>query len=231
MYWALIITQFYPLCAATQLGYFKPLSNGQTDRRWARQPWFCDANSAGNPARSMAQTQSQAGTAGPIFEQSKPPGPWVRPSELPPILPTITRKVGEDCRPPTRVRNAYWSPQPSVCGGDTGGAEGPSVIKREVGCRPRTPPPRISRVFGPDRPPYSVCLRREGAADFPREACVSGLAATERPVPRQPGAELAIAAPSETKPRRSAGGRHGRLAARSPSPSPERPCPGPADKA
>lgn len=73
----------------------------------------------------MAQTQSQAGTAGPIFEQSKPPGPWVpdRP-ELPPILPTITRKVGEDCRPPTRVRNAYWSPQPSVCGGDT---EAPKV--------------------------------------------------------------------------------------------------------
>ncbi|XDA74391.1 hypothetical protein R6Z07F_004614 [Ovis aries] len=54
----------------------------------------------------------------------------------------------------------------------------------------------------PDRPPYSVCLRREGAADFPRGSVRLRPAATERPVPRQPGAELAIAAPSETKPRR-----------------------------
>ncbi|MXQ85957.1 hypothetical protein E5288_WYG010115 [Bos mutus] len=73
----------------------------------------------------MAQTQSQAGTAGLIFEQNKPPGPCVpdRP-ELPPILPAITRKVGEDCRPPTRVGNAYRSPQPSLRGGDT---EAPKV--------------------------------------------------------------------------------------------------------
>lgn len=58
----------------------------------------------------MAQTQSGAGTASPIYGQSKPPGPWVpdRPEPLP-ILPAITRKVGAVFRP--------RSPQPSLRGG------------------------------------------------------------------------------------------------------------------
>lgn len=84
-----------------------------------------------------------------------------------------------------------------------GGAEGPSVIKREVGCRPRTPPPRISRVFGPTgRPTVSASVEKE-LPIFRGEACVSGPPTPNAPYHGSPaGAELAIAAPSETKTRR-----------------------------
>lgn len=117
MYLALIITQFYSSLSCVQAArVFKATIERAGDGPGS--PGSVDANAAGNPARSMAQTQSGAGTAGPDLRKIKPPGPWVpdRP-ELPPILPAITSKVGEVFRPPTRGGNAPRSPQPSLRGG------------------------------------------------------------------------------------------------------------------
>ena len=79
----------------------------------------------------------------------------------------------------------------------------------------------------PERPPFGICLRRDGAAGFPRRSVRPG-----RPALRQPGAELAIAAQGRPRDKGPpvAGGRRGRLAARSPPRARSAPCPGPADR-
>lgn len=83
-----------------------------------------------------------------------------------------------------------------------------------------------------ERPPFGIRLRRDGAAGFPRRSVRPGPSATGRAAPRQLGSELAIAAQGRPRDKGppAAGGRRGRLAARSPPRARSAPCPGPADR-
>lgn len=67
-----------------------------------------------------------------------------------------------------------------------GGAHGSGVIKREIGCRPRIPQPRLCQSLRLQRPPFHVCLRGGRVAAFPRQSVRRAPAVPGRPARLQP---------------------------------------------
>lgn len=207
--------------------YLKPLSSGA--RGGPGSPGSVDANAAGNPERSMAQTQSGAGTAGPDLLTKQTPG-------------TLgSGPAGAPAHPPRRYqenRRAFKSPVP--CGKCTlepltlsarqahGSAEDSGLIKREVGCRPGIPQPRIRRAFA-----HSGCPSLSASVETELRSMRPGPAVTGRPAPRRPALSSRSSRSGEAPRQRPAGRWWRSRPLSAPSPSTRAwsaPCPGRVDR-
>lgn len=171
-----------------QLGYLKPLLSGREVGPAARVLWMLMQPETRRDR--WLRPRAEQGTARPIFEQSKPPGPRVpdRP-EPPPSSPPLPGKQ-ELFLGPRPAQETHPGALNPLCAGGTPKRRRFRCIRPKAGYRSRIPS---------GLPSVSAAIQTELQVFAP--------AAPGRPAPLQPGAALAIAASGEAERQRRVGRR------------------------